>query len=67
MGDEDSTKAREAQAMRALIQDIRERWPARLELIAMQAKIAKARFDALRREGFDAAQALQLCVKTWEQ
>ena len=67
MNDDEQARAKEAQNVRAALQDIRDRWPARLELIALQAKIAKARFDALRREGFDAGQALQLCVKAWEQ
>ena len=31
-----------------------------------QAKVAKARYDALRREGFEVGQALQLCVKPLE-
>jgi hypothetical protein len=67
VNDDDQARAKDAQTMRAVVQDIRDRWPARIELIAIQAKIAKARFDALRREGFDVSQSLQLCVKAWEQ
>lgn len=65
--DDDTTRAREARTMRAALQELRERWPMRLEYICWQAKVAKARFDALRREGFDTSEALQLCIKNWEQ
>jgi hypothetical protein len=37
-----------------------------LDMIAWQAKVAKAKFDAARREGFEVSHALQLCVKNWE-
>ena len=63
---DDTARVREAKAVREALQNMRERWPARLELIAWQAKVAKANFDALRREGFDVSHALQLCVKNWE-
>jgi hypothetical protein len=63
---EDLSRAREAQAIRAALQGLRERWPAQLELIGWQAKVAKAKFDAARREGFEVSHALQLCVKQWE-
>ena len=64
--DEDTTRAREVRAFRAALHDLRERWPMQLEMIGWQAKVAKARYDALRREGFEVGQALQLCCKSLE-
>jgi hypothetical protein len=46
-----------AQALRAF----RDQWPHQLELIALKAKIAKARYDSAKAEGFDARDALMLC------
>lgn len=63
--DEDADAVRRAQAARATFQALRDNWPARLELINLQAKIAKVRFDALRKEGFEVSEALELCVKDW--
>jgi hypothetical protein len=51
-----------AQALRAF----RDEWPHQLELIALKAKIAKARYDAAKAEGFDTRDALVLCVRDIE-
>ena len=56
----------QAKALRALTQMMQERWPAELEWMALQARIAKARYDALLKEGFTLEQALQLCTKKVE-
>ena len=63
---DEETRVKNAQALRSLMQNLREGWPMQLELIGWRAKVAKARFDALRREGFDVPQALQLCLKEVE-
>jgi hypothetical protein len=64
--DEEAARARDAQTVRTALQGLRSRWPMHLDMISWQAKVAKAKFDAARREGFDVAHALQLCVKNWE-
>jgi hypothetical protein len=64
--DEDAARAKQAQHIKALMKEVRESWPMQLELIVWKAKVAKARFDALRREGFEVGQALHLCVKDIE-
>lgn len=53
---EKESAARE-QAMRA----INEGWLAQLEFFALDARIARAKYLALVKEGFTEAQALQLC------
>lgn len=42
------------------VKNLRETMPAMLEWQALQARIQRARFDALMREGFTADQALTL-------
>jgi hypothetical protein len=62
MNDDEKSRVAMAQAIKAAFDE----WPARLELVAYQAKLARARFQALRKEGFDVGQALQLCTKNVE-
>lgn len=51
-----------AQAMKAMTDD----WTNQVRLYALQAKIARARYDAHRKEGFSVSEALTLCVKPIE-
>jgi hypothetical protein len=37
-------------------------WPYHLEIIAFKARMARARYLALRKEGFDVREALDLCI-----
>jgi len=59
MADEDNMLVKVAQEIKRM----REQWVHRLELIKWQSKLCKARYDALRAEGFEAAEALALCTK----
>ena len=43
------------------VKRIREYLPAMLELIQIEAKQTRAKFIALRNEGFTAVEALELC------
>lgn len=58
----DKLRADFAQAIR----EANNHWPHQLALISWKAKMAKARYDALRREGFGFTEALALCTKDVE-
>lgn len=60
--DPEAQRAALAQALK----HVEDQWVHELELIAFRARLAKARFDALRKAGFDACQALQLCCRQVE-
>ena len=45
------------------IKHILANWAMQVELIGLKAKIARARFLALRREGFSVDEALNICIK----
>jgi hypothetical protein len=51
-----------AQAIKLLADD----WTNQIRMFAIEAKVAKARYDAHVAAGFDRTQALQLCVKKIE-
>lgn len=53
-------------AVAKIIQRARDEWPLELELLAFKARVAKARFDAARKAGFEVSQALALCLKDVE-
>lgn len=55
----DSDKARVAQAQ--AIKQITENWVAHVEAIALTARLTRAKYLALVREGFTEAQAIELC------
>ena len=57
--DPDAGKAALAQALKTL----NDQWPHELQLIALQAKIIRARHLALMKEGFSYAEALTLCTR----
>jgi hypothetical protein len=57
MKDEDKTKVTRAQLMLKITED----WAAELEWLALSAKISRAKFLALVKEGFTEAQAIELC------
>jgi hypothetical protein len=44
------------------LKGLQAEWPYHLEMIAHKARVARARYLALRREGFDANEALMLCI-----
>lgn len=62
MNDEDRTAMEFAQAIKAMTAN----WAHRLELIGLEARIAKTRYDALCKAGFDAGYALVLCTRKVE-
>ena len=64
--DPEAALAKEAQQMRIAQQSIAERWPRELEFIALQARFVKARYDALRKVGFEHQEALALCTRKVE-
>lgn len=45
---------------------LKDNWVYELDVIAIKSRYAKARYDALRREGFEVTHALALCVKNVE-
>jgi len=55
-------RVKHAQAVRMFL----DNWAFEVELIGVKAKIARARYLALRREGFDVPEALQLCIRQVE-
>jgi hypothetical protein len=57
--DPDKTAAEGALTIRKVM----EQWPHQLAIIALEAKMVKARFDAYRREGFEVMHALSICLK----
>lgn len=48
------------------IKEAMDNWAAQVEIIKFKAKVAKARYDALRREGFGHTEAMCLCTKDVE-
>lgn len=57
--DPDKVAAEGAKAIRKVM----DQWPHQLAIIALEAKIVKARYDAYRREGFEVLHALSLAMK----
>lgn len=47
-----------------LLEQAEREWPREVKLAAYMARLMKARFDALKKEGFSAEQALEL-TKHW--
>lgn len=47
----------------ALLRGMRENWPMQLDIIAFKAKTARARYLALRAEGFSFDEAMRLCTQ----
>ncbi len=56
--DEDRQRAALAQAIKRARQEL----PAQLELIELQAQLARARYLALIKQGFNPDEALSLCT-----
>lgn len=46
-----------------ILKNMRETWPLQLDIFALKAKTARARYLALRAEGFSFDEALRLCVE----
>lgn len=47
--------------LRESLADMREQMPALLEYVVMTAQLTRARYNALRKEGFTEKQAIELC------
>ena len=64
---EEDKKEAERQAARANLRDAFRSidWIAQAEVIAAQARTARMKFNAARKEGFDVAHSLELCIKPW--
>lgn len=65
MSPEDAEAQRKS-ALAQMLKKARENWPYELELIAFQAQMAWARYQALKKVGFTQSEALQICTKTLE-
>jgi hypothetical protein len=48
------------------IKQINDSWAHELELMALKARLAKARYDAALKAGFSEHQALAMCVRPVE-
>jgi len=57
----DQERVKKAQALKNLREIIAEEWPAELERFAILAKLLRAKYLALIKEGFTPAEALELC------
>lgn len=53
-------------ALAQILKTARDNWAFTVEIIGLKAKTARARFVALRREGFEMDEALRLCLKDIE-
>jgi hypothetical protein len=62
--EDEEDKARVAVAQ--MILKLADNWVQELQIIAVRARMTKARYDALRKVGFDSRDALILCTKTLE-
>jgi len=62
MNEEDMQDARRA-GMAKAIKLINDQWTHELELIAVKARLAHARYEALLKAGFPPADALAICHK----
>ena len=49
-------------ALSQAIKAMSDQWAHQLQLIGMQARVSRARYEALRREGFTEQKALSLCT-----
>lgn len=57
MKDDDKNRVTQAQAIR----QITENWAAHMEGITLGARLTRAKYLALLKEGFTEAQAIELC------
>ena len=61
MTEDEQEKQRAGVAL--LLKNMRETWPLQVDIIKLKAKTARARFVALRAEGFELDEALRLCLE----
>lgn len=61
MTEDEQEKQRAGVAL--LLKNMRETWPLQVDIIKLKAKTARARFVALRTEGFAIDEALRLCLE----
>jgi hypothetical protein len=66
MNNQQTEQQKAGAALFAALKNIKDNWPATLELIALQAMSLKAKYDEALTQGFTEAQALELCTKRWE-
>lgn len=57
----DDKRDKERVNLAQLIRNIRDEMPMQIELQQVHARLTKAKYDALVREGFTPEQAIQLC------
>jgi hypothetical protein len=65
MTNEDESERRTASIAQSL-KLVADDWINQVRIFALEAKVAKARYDAHLAAGFDAKEALTLCVKKIE-
>lgn len=63
---QDDQQEKQRVALAQFLKTTRENWAFTVEIIGLKARTARARFVALRREGFEIDEALRLCLKDVE-
>lgn len=66
MASADDQQEKQRVALAQFLKTTKENWAFTVEIIGLECKTARARFLALRREGFDLDEALRLCLKKVE-
>ena len=61
--DADDQQEKSRVLIAAHLRSMRANWPMQLDIIAFKSKMARARYLALRAEGFAFDEALRLCLE----
>ena len=63
---DDDEKDKDRVAHAKLIRLFDDQWPHTLATINIQARVIRARYEALMKKGFNDEQAIHLCHQKWE-